>query len=138
MQLPVGLGSQPSEARQQFDEKLAMEQRCAEHIPGERLASHRCSPVHHGFPPEEDKIFCPSCSWIMYLMMAVYHPYLAPGLAEMEAAWEKEKAKESPDLNAKYSYAFVLCKSGSDRHQVMGIRLMQGKEEEHQQQQEKV
>lgn len=79
-----------------------------------------------------------SCSWIMYLMMVMYHPYLAPGLAEMEAAWEKEKAKESPDLNAKYSYAFVLCKSGSDRHQVMGIRLMQGKEEEHQQQQEKV
>jgi hypothetical protein len=44
----------------------------------------------------------------------------------MEAAWEKEKHEKDPKLEVKHAYAFVLCKSGSERHKTLGIRLMQG------------
>ena len=45
---------------------------------------------------------------------------------EKEAAWEAERKKGSPNLDAKFIYAYVLCMSASERHKTLGIRLMNG------------
>jgi hypothetical protein len=45
---------------------------------------------------------------------------------EKEAAWEAERKKANPDLNAKFIYAYVLCMSASERHKTLGLRLLNG------------
>lgn len=39
-----------------------------------------------------------------------------------------ERKKPQPDLNAKWIYAYVLVRSTNDRHKLLGIRLLKGKQ----------
>lgn len=39
-----------------------------------------------------------------------------------------ERKKQQPDLNVKWIYAYVLVRSTNDRHKLLGIRLLKGKQ----------